>query len=220
MISFHCPKRLYEKKIRAHPSQLGNPLTSISSKRFIDSIRVYQDASRSVSLFPCAIYFETWYQNVHTWKELSRCHHDESNGRVIPIAWTFVMETSGEDENETLDFWRDWDLSNLTETEYLNKVLGPRYLPLRLVIPLTIAYLLIFVAGVFGNIVTCTVIVRNASMQTATNYYLFSLAISDLTLLMLGKRINDECMKIALFQDFFHYYRLLFTSYSLSLIYQ
>ncbi|XP_011262419.2 neuropeptides capa receptor [Camponotus floridanus] len=96
------------------------------------------------------------------------------------------METSGEDENETLDFWRDWDLSNLTETEYLNKVLGPRYLPLRLVIPLTIAYLLIFVAGVFGNIVTCTVIVRNASMQTATNYYLFSLAISDLTLLMLG----------------------------------
>lgn len=105
---------------------------------------------------------------------------------------SFVMETSGEDENETLDFWRDWDLSNLTEIEYLNKVLGPRYLPLRLVIPLTIAYLLIFVAGVFGNVVTCTVIVRNASMQTATNYYLFSLAISDLTLLMLGKRINGD----------------------------
>ncbi|KMQ95835.1 neuropeptides capa receptor-like protein [Lasius niger] len=96
------------------------------------------------------------------------------------------MGTSREDENGTLDFWRDWDLSNLTEIEYLNKVLGARYLPLSLVIPLTIAYLLIFVAGVFGNVATCTVIVRNSSMQTATNYYLFSLAISDLTLLMLG----------------------------------
>ncbi|XP_029660825.1 neuropeptides capa receptor-like [Formica exsecta] len=96
------------------------------------------------------------------------------------------MGTLGEDENETLDFWRDWDLDNLTEIEYLNKVLGPRYLPQRLVIPLTIAYLLIFVSGVFGNVATCTVIVRNASMQTATNYYLFSLAISDLILLVLG----------------------------------
>lgn len=102
------------------------------------------------------------------------------------------MGTLGEDENETLDFWRDWDLDNLTEIEYLNKVLGPRYLPLRLVIPLTIAYLLIFISGVFGNVATCTVIVRNASMQTATNYYLFSLAISDLILLVLGKRAKSD----------------------------
>lgn len=102
------------------------------------------------------------------------------------------MGTSGEDENETLDFWRDWDLDNLTEIEYLNKVLGPRYLPPRLVIPLTIAYLLIFISGVFGNVATCTVIVRNASMQTATNYYLFSLAISDLILLVLGKRVKGD----------------------------
>ncbi|XP_011629438.1 LOW QUALITY PROTEIN: neuropeptides capa receptor-like [Pogonomyrmex barbatus] len=95
------------------------------------------------------------------------------------------MESS-EDENGTLDFWRDWDLSNLTEAEYLSRVLGPKYLPLRLVIPLTIAYVVIFITGVFGNVATCTVIIRNASMQTATNYYLFSLAVSDLTLLMLG----------------------------------
>ncbi|XP_012218064.1 neuropeptides capa receptor-like [Linepithema humile] len=84
-------------------------------------------------------------------------------------------------ENGTLDCWR-----NLTEAEYLNAVLGPKYLPLSLVIPLTIAYVVIFVTGIFGNVATCTVIVRNASMRTATNYYLFSLAISDLTLLTLG----------------------------------
>lgn len=91
-------------------------------------------------------------------------------------------------DNETYEFWWDWDLVNLTEAEYLNKVLGPKYMPLSLVIPLTITYVLIFVAGVFGNVATCTIIVRNASMQTATNYYLLSLAISDLTLLILGKR--------------------------------
>lgn len=86
LISFYYPKRLCKKKIRVHPSQLGNLLTII--RRFIDSIRVYQDANRYVSLFAGAIYLETWYQNVHTWKEiLSRCHHDESNGRVISIAW-------------------------------------------------------------------------------------------------------------------------------------
>ncbi|XP_012523767.2 neuropeptides capa receptor [Monomorium pharaonis] len=96
------------------------------------------------------------------------------------------MGTSSQDENGTLDFWRDWDLSELTEVEYLNKVLGPKYLSPRLVIPLTVAYVVIFITGIFGNVATCTVIVRNSSMQTATNYYLFSLAISDLTLLILG----------------------------------
>ena len=33
----------------------------------------------------------------------------------------------------------------------------------------------------------CLVIVKNKSMHTATNYYLFSLAISDLMILVLGK---------------------------------
>ncbi|KZC04373.1 PREDICTED: neuropeptides capa receptor-like [Dufourea novaeangliae] len=96
------------------------------------------------------------------------------------------METSPEDVSDLHDFWKDWDLKNLTESEYLTKVLGPKYLPMRMVVPLTIAYLVIFVTGIFGNVATCTVIIRNPSMQTATNYYLFSLAISDLTLLILG----------------------------------
>lgn len=105
------------------------------------------------------------------------------------------MGTLGQDENDTLDFWRDWDLSNLTEAEYLSKVLGPKYLSLRLVIPLTIAYVVIFITGIFGNVSTCIVIVRNSSMQTATNYYLFSLAISDLTLLILGERKKDHAKR-------------------------
>uniref|UniRef100_T1H2J1 G-protein coupled receptors family 1 profile domain-containing protein n=1 Tax=Megaselia scalaris TaxID=36166 RepID=T1H2J1_MEGSC len=43
----------------------------------------------------------------------------------------------------------------------------------------------IFVTGVVGNVIVCIVIVRNSTMHTATNYYLFSLAVSDLLFLLL-----------------------------------
>ncbi|XP_044734830.1 neuropeptides capa receptor-like [Chrysoperla carnea] len=75
---------------------------------------------------------------------------------------------------------------NLTLTEYLIDQIGPKQLPFNIIIPFTIVYLLIFVTGVVGNFVVCVVIVRHSTMHSATNYYLFSLAISDLTLLLLG----------------------------------
>ncbi|XP_072939067.1 pyrokinin-1 receptor-like [Epargyreus clarus] len=65
-------------------------------------------------------------------------------------------------------------------------IFGPQRDSLYLVVPITILYSLIFVTGVIGNIFTCIVIIRNKSMHTATNYYLFSLAISDLLLLISG----------------------------------
>lgn len=65
-------------------------------------------------------------------------------------------------------------------------IYGPQRDPLYVVIPISLIYLLIFVTGVIGNISTCIVIARNRSMHTATNYYLFSLAISDLCLLLSG----------------------------------
>lgn len=57
---------------------------------------------------------------------------------------------------------------------------------LYIVIPVTIIYVSIFISGTIGNISTCIVIARNKSMHTATNYYLFSLAVSDLLLLISG----------------------------------
>lgn len=63
---------------------------------------------------------------------------------------------------------------------------GPKRDSLKIVIPLTFVYVLIFATGVVGNISTCIVIKKNRSMHTATNYYLFSLAISDFLLLLLG----------------------------------
>lgn len=57
---------------------------------------------------------------------------------------------------------------------------------LNVLVPLTVIYVVIFVAGVLGNASTCIVIARNRSMHTATNFYLFSLAVSDLILLICG----------------------------------
>lgn len=58
--------------------------------------------------------------------------------------------------------------------------------PLSLVIPFTIIYIIIFIVGVIGNVSTCVVIVKNKGLRTATNYYLFSLACSDMLLLFSG----------------------------------
>uniref|UniRef100_A0A182QIT4 G-protein coupled receptors family 1 profile domain-containing protein n=1 Tax=Anopheles farauti TaxID=69004 RepID=A0A182QIT4_9DIPT len=55
-----------------------------------------------------------------------------------------------------------------------------------IVVPISVIYTTIFVIGVLGNVITCIVIARNKTMHTATNYYLFSLAISDLLLLLTG----------------------------------
>lgn len=63
---------------------------------------------------------------------------------------------------------------------------GPERDPLYVVVPITIIYLSILLTGTIGNISTCIVIARNKSMHTATNYYLFSLAVSDLLLLIAG----------------------------------
>ncbi|XP_045533269.1 pyrokinin-1 receptor-like isoform X2 [Pieris brassicae] len=59
-----------------------------------------------------------------------------------------------------------------------------------IIVPLTVIYSIIFVAGILGNISTCVVIARNRSMHTATNFYLFSLALSDLLLLICGLPIE------------------------------
>lgn len=65
--------------------------------------------------------------------------------------------------------------------------LGPRRHDLPVVVILLIIYCLIFISGTVGNICTCVVIVKNNYMQTTTNYYLFSLAISDMLTLLFGK---------------------------------
>ncbi|KAB0800522.1 hypothetical protein PPYR_06262 [Photinus pyralis] len=77
--------------------------------------------------------------------------------------------------------------STLYTTEITNVTGGESLLyPVSLVIPITVIYVVIFFTGIIGNVSTCIVIARSKSLHTATNYYLFSLAISDLLLLVSG----------------------------------
>ncbi|XP_018326725.1 neuropeptides capa receptor-like [Agrilus planipennis] len=70
--------------------------------------------------------------------------------------------------------------------DYLADKRGPQRLPLEVAIPLTAVNVFIFITGLIGNLAVCAVIIKHSSLHTATNYYLFNLAISDLTLLIFG----------------------------------
>ncbi|KAH1012427.1 pyrokinin-1 receptor [Dendroctonus ponderosae] len=76
-------------------------------------------------------------------------------------------------------------LQNDSFSNYTTEGFDPSVL-LEVAIPFTIVYGVIFLTGVIGNISTCIVISKNKSMHTATNYYLFSLAVSDMLLLLSG----------------------------------
>lgn len=87
---------------------------------------------------------------------------------------------------------QDWDL-NFDTNETSGDTTAIMY-SLTVVVPFTIIYAIIFVSGVLGNVSTCIVIARSKSMHTATNYYLFSLALSDMLLLVSG--LPPEMYKI------------------------
>ncbi|GFR31215.1 uncharacterized protein TNCT_88721 [Trichonephila clavata] len=74
--------------------------------------------------------------------------------------------------------------------DYLAAVLGPKRLPLNWLLPLTTVYAVIFATGLIGNTCTCVVIASNPYMQTATNCYLFNLAVADMLTLICGESIG------------------------------
>ncbi|XP_023269828.1 neuromedin-U receptor 2-like [Seriola lalandi dorsalis] len=66
----------------------------------------------------------------------------------------------------------------------LFEILGPKRSPFFL--PVTTVYLLIFLTGLSGNLLTCAVIAKHKKMRNPTNLYLVSLAVSDLLVLLFG----------------------------------
>ena len=79
------------------------------------------------------------------------------------------------------------DMSNLTTRSYLESYLGPKHRSLHEGIMIVIVYSVIFWTGALGNLSICLVVSRKTYLQSATNYYLFSLAVSDLITLLIGK---------------------------------
>ncbi|XP_053300240.1 neuromedin-U receptor 1 [Pleuronectes platessa] len=63
-------------------------------------------------------------------------------------------------------------------------ILGPKRSPFFLQV--TSVYLLIFLTGLSGNLLTCVVIAKHKKMRNPTNLYLVSLAMSDLLVLLFG----------------------------------
>lgn len=102
----------------------------------------------------------------------------------MDLLFNDTLFTSEDDSTAAGSVTYDYlDSNNLTEYVF---DLGPKRDALSSVIPVTVIYVLIFISGLFGNVCTCAVIIRNRHMRTATNYYLFSLAVSDLLLLVFG----------------------------------
>ena len=69
----------------------------------------------------------------------------------------------------------------------LETKLGPQRKNVIYVIILLLVYGLIFISGIVGNVCTCFVILKNNSLRATTNYYLLSLAVSDVFILLLGE---------------------------------
>uniref|UniRef100_A0A1I8GV55 G_PROTEIN_RECEP_F1_2 domain-containing protein n=1 Tax=Macrostomum lignano TaxID=282301 RepID=A0A1I8GV55_9PLAT len=70
----------------------------------------------------------------------------------------------------------------------MERTLGQRQTSLQFKVPFGVIYSLILMLGVSGNLCTCVVIARTKCLHTVTNLYLFSLAVSDLSLLLTGSR--------------------------------
>ncbi|XP_065073430.1 melanopsin [Ochlerotatus camptorhynchus] len=81
---------------------------------------------------------------------------------------------------------RDMKNFQCTVQDFLEYARGPQQMPLSTALLVTILFTGILITGVIGNLIVCLVIIRHPQMHTATNYYLFSLAVSDLILLLLG----------------------------------
>ncbi|XP_072282813.1 neuromedin-U receptor 1-like [Pyxicephalus adspersus] len=87
--------------------------------------------------------------------------------------WTLTNET-----------WRSNQSRAQVVQKLLFRILGPKMSSFFL--PVSLTYLIIFLTGVAGNLLTCTVIAKHHKMRTPTNLYLFSLAVSDLLVLVFG----------------------------------
>ncbi|XP_055323511.1 pyrokinin-1 receptor-like [Sitodiplosis mosellana] len=116
-------------------------------------------------------------QTLHKWKEL---YLNGTTNDSYPIG-NMISELNSSDL--ILD---GGGFGNATTPLDANNVIRFEPEPLAVLILVTMCYSFIFVAGLLGNVITCAVIYRNKSMHTATNYYLFNLAISDLILLLSG----------------------------------
>lgn len=96
---------------------------------------------------------------------------------VATVTASVAIDPCDEDHMETF---------NCTRADFVLHERGRQMQDLWDCIPMTLVYSFTLLAGIAGNLIVCIVIVRHSSMHTATNYYLFNLAISDILYLLFG----------------------------------
>lgn len=119
------------------------------------------------------------------------CCWSFTNGLNITIERNDDLLISYDNSNQNQDG------NNATTSAYdrkalLESMLGPQKKPFSFVFFMGTTYMLIFICGIIGNISTCFVVIFNNCMHTTTNYYLFSLAVSDVLSLLMGKRFQES----------------------------
>ena len=62
-------------------------------------------------------------------------------------------------------------------------------------VPLTIYYTFLFMVGVPGNLLTCLIICTNSYMLTPSNFFLVSLALTDLLSILCGKQYANQAQQ-------------------------
>ncbi|CAG5978375.1 unnamed protein product [Menidia menidia] len=111
---------------------------------------------------------------------------------LVPPALLSTMEFTYQDSTSSSPFYNTSVPVNASGNNTYNQlsevnlfeILGPKRSPF--FFPVTTVYLLIFLTGLSGNLLTCAVIAKHKKMRNPTNFYLVSLAVSDLLVLMFG----------------------------------
>ena len=109
----------------------------------------------------------------------------------------FVDYSEGSDHENTSTSSLLYNSTEFDLDAFLKTHLGTRSRDLAGSLSLTVVYGVIFVTGLLGNACTCVVIATNGLLHTATNFYLFSLAVSDLLTLVLGQWFILVCSQPA-----------------------
>ncbi|XP_073954681.1 neuropeptides capa receptor-like [Choristoneura fumiferana] len=82
---------------------------------------------------------------------------------------------------------RTFNITLCSENDFVDCYMYPkRMFDFEYLVPVTVLLICIFLSGLIGNLSVCTVIARHPVLRSETNAYLFSLAVSDLFLLVFG----------------------------------
>lgn len=96
------------------------------------------------------------------------------------------LAVQSEDQGGYNGSWLN-DSGSFDSKSFVIAYLGKQKGDTGLVVALTVVYMVVYLSGVLGNSLTFLVIYKNAYMRTVTNWYLMSLALSDLLTISVGE---------------------------------